>query len=160
MRFLEAVAEIGDLAAQAKEMLRIDQVEARGRRASQHVLADPHQRSALERLDAVLAEPRHMQLDDRARPAVGRRERLVALRADVAVQPGLAIAQDRAGRVTGRRLDGMFDPPPVARRDQELDVDTAERFGIGIVNDRGHGNTSCKSIFVAELVGIRTVTLP
>ncbi len=64
----------GDLAPQLEVGLGVEQVEASGGRTGQHVLADADQQRALERLDAVLAEPRDMELHDRAGAAVRRFE--------------------------------------------------------------------------------------
>ena len=37
--------------------------------------------------------------------------------------------------------DGMLDPPPIASRDQELDVDAAESLGVGVIDNGAHSAT-------------------
>src|SRR5262249_16050159 len=93
---LKTIAEIRDFPSQAKVFGRIDQIETGGRGASQHILADSHERGAFERRHAVLAKTRHVELHDRARTTVRRFDRLVASGADEAVHAGFAIAQNRA----------------------------------------------------------------
>src|SRR5262245_49570432 len=131
---LEAVAEVRDLAPELEVGLGLEQAEAGGGRTRHHVLADADEQRALEGLDAVLAKAWDVQLDDRPRAAVRRRERFVGSRADVAVEPGLAVAQDRGGRVAGGRLDRMANPGAVARRDQDLRMEALERLRVSVVN--------------------------
>ena len=88
--------------------------------------------------DMVLAKPRHVQLHDRTGAIVRRRERFVTPRADESIESGLAIAQDRARGISGGSVDGMLDPPLIARSDQELDVDAAESLGVGVIDNGGH----------------------
>src|SRR5262249_39205740 len=92
---LMAVAKERHLAAHLEERLAVgENVERRTCRTGHYVLADAHEHRSFERFDAILAEARQMKLHNRPWPAVRSRKRFVAAGSDVAVEPGLAIAQD------------------------------------------------------------------
>ena len=92
--------------------------------------------------EPVFLEPRHVHLDDRAGPAIGRGERLVAARPNIAINTRFAVAQNRARRVARRRIDRVLDPLPVARGDQKLDINASKSFGVRVLNDGRHGRIS------------------
>ena len=83
---LIAVAEEGHLATHPEILRRVEQVEARCRRAGEDVLADPHEGRALKGLLAVLAEIGNVQLHDGPGPAVRREVGLRRSGTDVTVQ--------------------------------------------------------------------------
>ena len=64
----------------------------------------------LQRLDAILAKPRHVQLHNRARPTIRRDERFIAARPDESINSRFAIAQDRARCVSRRGVHRMRQP--------------------------------------------------
>ena len=119
---LVAVAEIGDLAPQLVVGIGVQQVEAGSGGTREHVLADAHQQRALQRPYPVLAEARHVELNDGPRTAIRRRKRFVAARADVPVETRLAVAQDRGGAVAGGRAERMVEPGAIAGGDQDFRV--------------------------------------
>jgi hypothetical protein len=144
---LKAVAKKGDLAAQFEILRRVDQVETSGRGAGENILADPHERGALQRGQTILAKPRHMHLHDRAGPAIGRCNRFIAARSHVTINSCFTIAKNGARGIAGRGLHRMFDPAPIAGGDQELGIDAAKRFGVGIVDEGRH-------VFVREVTSV------
>src|SRR5262245_36869039 len=88
--------------------------------------------------DSVFAKPRHVKLNDRTGPTVGRGERFVAAGTDVAIDARFAIAENAARRMPRRCGAGVIQPVAVAGRDQHLGVNAAEGFGVGIVDRGGH----------------------
>ena len=58
---------------------------------------------------------------------------------DVAIEPGLAVAEDGGARVAGRGLPGHVEPVVLAGGDEDGGVDAAERLGVGVVDGGGHG---------------------
>src|SRR5439155_1812543 len=79
---LKPVTEERDLAAEFEIRICVQQVEARGGRTGQHVLADACQQRTLQSRFAVLAESGDVELDDRSRSTVGSEEGLVAAGSD------------------------------------------------------------------------------
>jgi DME family drug/metabolite transporter len=131
---LMAVAEIRQLAAEFEPGRFVEQVETRRGRTGQHVLADADQQRALQGWDAVLAKARHMKLHNGTRSAIGRGEGRVAAGTDIAVEAGLAVAQDGARGVAGGGRDGVVEPEAIAGGDEDLRVDAAESLGVGVVD--------------------------
>ncbi len=129
-----AVAEKGDLPSELEILFRVEQVEARGRRAGEHVLAESHQERTLELRGPIFVESRDVKLHDRAGAAVGRGERFIAAGADVTIEPRFAVAEDRARCVARRRLHRMVEPRAITRRNQDFRINAAESLGIGVVD--------------------------
>ena len=96
-------------------------------------------RAALSKArDIVLAKTRDVQLHDRTGTTVGRRKSFIAPGADKSIEPGFAIAHDRARGISGGSVHGMLDPALVTGRDQEFDVGATESFGVGIIDNGAH----------------------
>ena len=136
--FLVTVAEVGDFAPHLEVVFGINQVEARGGRAGQHVLTDTHQCGFFKPLGAVFPKARHVQLHNGAWAPVGGFKTLVAARANVAVQPRLAVAQNGTGSIAGAGVDRVVEPLAVFGCDQELYVDAFECLRVGVVNNGAH----------------------
>src|SRR5690606_23945507 len=68
---LVAVAEQGDLATELEVLGRIEPIEAADGRAGEGVLADPGEHHPLQVFAAVLAKPRHVELNNCTGTAVG-----------------------------------------------------------------------------------------
>ena len=62
----------------------------------------------------------------------------VETRPDETIDARFAIAKDRARCIASGGGRGMRNPARIARRDQKLDVDAFERFGVGVVDDSSH----------------------
>jgi hypothetical protein len=70
-----------------------------------------------------------VELDDAAGAVVGRFGGI-----DPPYHSSFAIAQDRAAGVTGNGGDGVAEPAAIATGEKHFAIDTAEAFGISVIN--------------------------
>jgi hypothetical protein len=121
---LPAVAEEAQLAADVDVVLRVEAVEARGRRARQHGLADA--------LDEALAEALRVGGEQQGRDAGAPVGRLGGI--EHALDPGLALASDDRRREAGERAPGVLGPRRRLGRDEDARAPHAERLGERVLH--------------------------
>jgi hypothetical protein len=132
---LMSVTEEGDLSPEFEIGIRIDQVETGRRGTGQNVLTDAMKQNFFQMFLAIFFESRDMKLDNGARTSVGRHKRIIAARSHESIDCGLAITKDAAGCMPRSGVAGVIQPGCVASRNQNFRVNTAERFGISVLDD-------------------------
>ena len=129
---LVTVTEQGDFATEFEVVVGVNPIKAAGRRTGQHILAEPRQHHLFQMLAAIFAKPWHVKLHDRTDTTIGCRAAGRFLLADPLRDAGFAVTQNRAGSVTGHCMHTMLKPTLVASRDQDLAIDAAEAFRVGV----------------------------
>ena len=128
-----AIAKEGDFTTEFVIGIRVECVEQTRCRARQNVLRQAGQENALEVLDAILSEARHMKLKICPNTTVGC---FLARRLPIkySFDARLAIAQDRAAGMPRGLLASCQEPFVIFCGDQNPCVKASKGFCIGIID--------------------------
>ena len=134
---LESVAEIGDFPAHVKIFCRVDEIEARGRGAGEHILADPDECRSFQ---GLAHGPCEIAAHAVAQSHRGDRPASRTIRSP----PGPTYRSSPASQSHMMVLEAFpvaactacSTHRSIASSDQELDIDAAESLGVGVIDQR------------------------